>query len=142
MSKSQDKASWSVGSCDCISDMETCCTACWAPCIIFGQSAEIADKGSISCEASAASYTLAFIVMGCPCLYSCFYRSKLRKQYNLEGNRCGNCLLHFLCEPCALTQEYCELNNRGFDMYIGWHANVEKNPGLAMAPVVEKGMTK
>ncbi|KAK8490868.1 hypothetical protein V6N11_055152 [Hibiscus sabdariffa] len=101
---------------------------------------------------SAALYALIFFITGCPGLYSCLFRSRLRKQYNLEGNICGDCLRHFWCEPCALTQEYRELKNRGFDMYIGlknedlivagWHANVEKNPGLAMAPVVEKGMTK
>ncbi|KAK8583004.1 hypothetical protein V6N13_069769 [Hibiscus sabdariffa] len=142
MSKPQDKAPWSVGFLDCLFDMETWCTALWGPCITFGQIAEIVDKGQTSCEASAALYSLAFIIMKCPGLYSCFYRSRLRKQYNLEGNRCGDCLLHYFCEPCALTQEYRELQNRGFDMYIGWHATAEKNPGLAMAPVVGKGMTK
>ncbi|TYH74980.1 hypothetical protein ES332_D05G441600v1 [Gossypium tomentosum] len=81
-------------------------------------------------------------ITGCGCLYSCCYRSKLRKQYNLKGGDCGDCMRHFCCEPCALTQEYRELQNRGFDMSIGWHANVEKNPGLAMAPAVEKGMSK
>ncbi|OMO60664.1 hypothetical protein CCACVL1_23966 [Corchorus capsularis] len=75
-------------------------------------------------------------------LYSCFYRNKLRKQYNLVGGGCGDCFRHCCCETCALTQEYRELKNRGFDPSIGWHANVERNQGLAMAPVVEKGMSK
>ncbi|OMP11948.1 hypothetical protein COLO4_03577 [Corchorus olitorius] len=75
-------------------------------------------------------------------LYSCFYRNKLRKQYNLVGGGCGDCLRHCCCETCALTQEYRELKNRGFDLSIGWHANVERNQGLAMAPVVEKGMNR
>ncbi|KAK8583006.1 hypothetical protein V6N13_069771 [Hibiscus sabdariffa] len=123
-------------------DMSIGCTACFCPCITFGQIAEITNKGSTSCGASAALYASIFFITGCPGLYSCFFRSRLRKQYNLEGGTCGDCMRHFWCEPCALTQEYRELENRGFDMYIGWHANVEKNPGLAMAPVVEKGMTK
>ncbi|KAK8583002.1 hypothetical protein V6N13_069767 [Hibiscus sabdariffa] len=66
----------------------------------------------------------------------------LRKQYNLVGGGCGDCIRHFLCETCALTQEYRELKNRGFDMSIGWHANVEKNQGLTMAPPVEKEMNR
>ncbi|MBA0607414.1 hypothetical protein Godav_019720 [Gossypium davidsonii] len=97
--KPHDEAPWSVGFCDCFSDMKIC-------------------------------------------LYSCFYRSKLRKQYRLKGGCCGDCMRHLYCEICALTQEYRELQNRGLDMSIGWHANVEKNQGLAMAPVVEKGMSK
>ncbi|KAK8490869.1 hypothetical protein V6N13_090531 [Hibiscus sabdariffa] len=142
MSEPQDKAPWSVGFFDFLFDLETCCTAFWGPCVTFGQIAEIVDKGQTSCEASAALYTLALVVLRCPGLYTCFYRSKLRKQYNLEGSIFSDCLLHFFCEPCALTQEYRELENHGFDMYVGWRANVEKNPGLAMPPVVEIGMTK
>jgi hypothetical protein len=30
-----------------------------------------------------------------------------------------DCLVHFCCETCALSQEYRELKNRGFDMGIG-----------------------
>ncbi|KAK8567528.1 hypothetical protein V6N13_105492 [Hibiscus sabdariffa] len=123
-------------------DMSIACTACWCPCITFGRIAEIADKGSTSCGASGALYTLIMFIAGCPCLYSCFYRSKLRNWYNLKGGGRGDCMRHFCCETCALTQEYRELENRGFDMSIGWHANVEKNPGLAMAPPVEKGMNR
>ncbi|KAK6281288.1 hypothetical protein POUND7_015113 [Theobroma cacao] len=137
-----DKVPWSVGFCDCLSDMKTCCIAYWCPCITFGQIAEIVDKGSTSCGASGALYTLILLIIGCPCFYSCFYRTKMRKQYMLKGGGCGDCMLHFFCETCALTQEYRELKNRGFDMSIGWHANVEKNQGLAMAPVVEKGMSR
>ncbi|KAK5842441.1 hypothetical protein PVK06_004797 [Gossypium arboreum] len=126
----QNELPWSAGFCDCCSDLKTCCISYWCPCITFGQIAEIVDKGSTSCGASGALYTLIMFVTGCG------------KQYNLKGGNCGDCMRHFCCEPCALTQEYRELQNRGFDMSIGWHANVEKNPGLAMAPAVEKGMSK
>ncbi|KAK6242346.1 PLAC8 motif-containing protein - like 10 [Theobroma cacao] len=98
--------------------------------------------GGVACGASGALYTLILLIIGCPCFYSCFYRTKMRKQYMLKGGGCGDCMLHFFCETCALTQEYRELKNRGFDMSIGWHANVENNQGLAMAPVVEKGMSR
>ncbi|KAG8503523.1 hypothetical protein CXB51_001521 [Gossypium anomalum] len=107
-----DEAPWSVGFCDCFSDIKTCCMACLCPCIAFGRISEIVDKGSTSCGASGAR------------------------------EACGDCIRHLYCEICALTQEYRELQNRGLDMSIGWHANVEKNQGLAMAPVVEKGMSK
>ncbi|XVE85447.1 hypothetical protein DITRI_Ditri17bG0091800 [Diplodiscus trichospermus] len=109
---------WSVGFCDCFSDIKT------------------------SCGTSGALYTLIVLLTGRGCWLSCFYRTKMRKQYMLKGGGCGDCMLHTFCETCALTQEYRELENRGFDMSIGWHANVQRNKGLAMAPVVEKGMSR
>ncbi|TYJ49805.1 hypothetical protein E1A91_A01G160700v1 [Gossypium mustelinum] len=100
----QNELPWSAGFCDCCSDLKTCCISYWCPCITFGQIAEIVDKGSTSCGASGALYTLIMFVTGCGCLYSCCYRSKLRKQYNLKGGNCGDCMRHFCCEPCALTR--------------------------------------
>ncbi|XP_020221656.1 protein PLANT CADMIUM RESISTANCE 2 isoform X2 [Cajanus cajan] len=140
---------WSTGLCDCCSDRANCCITCWCPCVTFGRVTEIVDKGSTSCGASGALYTLICCVIGCACLYSCFYRSKMRRQYGLKGNACTDCLLHCCCEYCVLCQEYRELQNRGFDMIIGWHGNVEqRSRGVAMtaaataAPSVEQGMTR
>ncbi|XP_057960884.1 protein PLANT CADMIUM RESISTANCE 2-like [Malania oleifera] len=148
--RSKTKIPWSSGLCDCRNDVRTCCITCWCPCITFGRIAEIVDKGSSSCGFNGALYTLIFCVTGCCCsCYSCFYRAKMRQQYSLKKKPCGDCLVHCCCETCALCQEYRELQNRGFDMSIGWHGNVEmKNRGLAMmpvasaAPTVEKTMTR
>ncbi|XP_057416441.1 protein PLANT CADMIUM RESISTANCE 2-like [Lotus japonicus] len=125
---------WSTGLCDCSSDVKTCCITCWCPCVTFGRVAEVVDQGSTSCGASGALYTLIMCVLGCGCLYSCFYRSKLRRQYMLKESPCSDCLVHCCCESCALCQEYRELENRGFDMTLGWHGNVERNRGVAMIP--------
>ncbi|KAL2342459.1 hypothetical protein Fmac_003744 [Flemingia macrophylla] len=136
---------WSTGLCDCFSDCSNCCITCLCPCVTFGRVAEIVDKGSTSCGASGALYTLICCVIGCGCLYSCFYRSKMRRQYGLKGSGCTDCLLHCCCEYCVLCQEYRELQNRGFDMIIGWHGNVEqRSRGVAMIapPSVQQGMTR
>ncbi|XP_004297456.1 PREDICTED: protein PLANT CADMIUM RESISTANCE 2-like [Fragaria vesca subsp. vesca] len=137
---------WKSGLCDCFSDPKNCCITFCCPCITFGQIAEIVDKGSTSCGASGALYTLIACVTTCPCIYSCFYRSKMRRQYSLESSPCGDCLVHFFCEQCALCQEYRELKSRGFDMAIGWHGNIEeRNREVAMTPVppmVEEGMSR
>ncbi|KAG8382726.1 hypothetical protein BUALT_Bualt05G0107300 [Buddleja alternifolia] len=134
---------WSTGLCGCFSDVPNCCLTFWCPCITFGQIAEIVDKGSSSCGQSGALYTLLACVTGCPCFYSCFYRSKMRQQYLLHESPCGDCLVHCCCEACALCQEYRELKHRGFDMSIGWHGNVEKqNRGVVMAPISEGGMSR
>ncbi|ONK54780.1 uncharacterized protein A4U43_UnF11550 [Asparagus officinalis] len=139
-------AQWSTGLCDCFDDTGNCCITCFCPCITFGQIAEIIDKGSTSCGASGALYTLILCLTGCQCIYSCFYRSKMRAQYSLHESPCNDCLVHCCCEACALCQEYRELKRRGFDMNIGWHANMERQ-GTIIAPVttppmVEGGMTR
>ncbi|XP_031113475.1 protein PLANT CADMIUM RESISTANCE 2-like [Ipomoea triloba] len=135
---------WSSGLCDCCDDVSNCCITCWCPCITFGQIAEITDKGATSCGASGALYCLILAVIGCPCFYSCFYRSKLRNQYMLPESPCGDCLVHFCCDSCALCQEYRELKHRGFDMSIGWEGNMQRqNMGVAMtAPGVQGGMNR
>ncbi|CAI9096748.1 OLC1v1032958C1 [Oldenlandia corymbosa var. corymbosa] len=134
---------WSTGLFDCFSDVSNCCITCWCPCITFGQISEIVDKGSSSCGSNGALYTLIACVTGCSCFYSCFYRSKMRQQYSLQEDPCNDCFVHCCCEACALCQEYRELRNRGYDMQIGWHGNMERqNKGVAMAPVVEGGMSR
>ncbi|KAF2311155.1 hypothetical protein GH714_019737 [Hevea brasiliensis] len=135
---------WSTGLCGCCEDVSSCCLTCWCPCITFGRIAEMVDRGSTACGVSGALYTLILCLTGCSCLYSCFYRSKLRGQYFLEESPCSDCCIHFCCEECALCQEYRELKNRGFDMSIGrWHGNVERQKrAAAMAPAIEGGMTR
>ncbi|GLT36095.1 hypothetical protein SLA2020_104980 [Shorea laevis] len=134
---------WSSGLCDCFSDIPNCCITCWCPCVTFGQIAEIVDRGSTSCVASGALYALIAWFTGCACIYSCFYRSRMRKQYTLQESPCADCLTHFCCERCALCQEYRELKGRGFDMSLGWHGNMQRqNMGVQMAPVMEGGMQR
>ncbi|XP_057458067.1 protein PLANT CADMIUM RESISTANCE 2-like [Lotus japonicus] len=136
----QPPVEWSTGLCDCFSDYDNCCLTCWCPWVTFGRTAEILEKGSISCGYSGLNH----FVYGR--LYSVYYRRKMRSQYNLKGNNCLDCLTHFFCNRCALCQEYRELEKHGFNMKIGWHGNVEQQTrGVAMtstAPTVEKGMTR
>lgn len=72
-----------------------------------------------ACAQQGACYGILLATTGLACLYSCFYRSKLRGQYDLEESPCVDCLVHFGCASCALCQEYRELRSRGFDMGIG-----------------------
>ncbi|XP_042487430.1 protein PLANT CADMIUM RESISTANCE 2-like [Macadamia integrifolia] len=134
---------WSSGLCDCGADINSCCLTFWCPCVAFGQISEIVDQGSSSCAANGCIYTLIMCCLGCPCFFSCCYRSKMRQQYNLVEDPCGDCLVHCCCEQCAICQEYRELESRGFNLTIGWHGNVERrNRGIPMAPIVEQGMTR
>ncbi|KAJ4817596.1 PLANT CADMIUM RESISTANCE 1 [Rhynchospora pubera] len=116
---------WSTGLCHCMDDPGNCIITAICPCITFGQIADIVDKGSCPCLLSGTAYALSCAV-GLGCLYSCFYRSKMRSQFDLNEGPLPDCLVHFCCEPCALCQEHRELKNRGFDMGIGWEANMER----------------
>ncbi|KAK3033662.1 hypothetical protein RJ639_034541 [Escallonia herrerae] len=121
------------------------------------------STGLCACGVSGALYMLILCVTGWSCLYSCFYRSKLRGQYFLEESPCTDFCVHCCCEECALCQEYRELQNQGFDMSIGlslplslsarvhateeidpdrrWHVNVERQKRAGKkAPPVQDGM--
>ncbi|XWS34458.1 hypothetical protein CRYUN_Cryun21dG0040200 [Craigia yunnanensis] len=134
---------WSTGLFDCFSDVPNCCITCCCPCITFGKIAEIIDQQS--CFRGACGTLYAFCLFtGCACIYSSSYRSRLRDRYMLEASPCGDCCVHFFCEPCALCQEYRQLQNSGFDMSLGWHGNMQRNQnrGVPTAPVVVSGMTR
>ncbi|WCJ17660.1 PLANT CADMIUM RESISTANCE 2 [Euphorbia peplus] len=134
---------WSTGLCHCCDDPANCVITCCCPCITFGQIAEIVNEGSSSCARSGAIYGVLLAFTGLSCLYSCFYRSRLRGKYDLEEAPCVDCLVHFCCETCALCQEYRELKNRGFDMGIGWDANMDRQKrGVTIAPIVVSPMTR
>ncbi|KAM6571797.1 hypothetical protein CsatA_015877 [Cannabis sativa] len=134
---------WSTGLCDCFDDVPTCCLTCWCPCVTFGRIAEMVDQGATSCGMSGALYTLIMCVSGWACLYSCFYRSKLRGQYFLEESPCTDCCVHCCCEQCSLCQEYRQLKSHGLDMSIGWHGNVARQKRLAaLPPQIQKNMKR
>ncbi|KAL4348078.1 hypothetical protein GQ457_17G003200 [Hibiscus cannabinus] len=133
---------WSSGLCHCFNDPVNCAITCVCPCITFGQITEIINRGSKSCVSRGCLFGMLAVV-GCACFYSCFYRSKLRAQYDLNEEPCTDFLVHFCCASCALCQEYRELKNRGFDMGIGWEANMDRQKrGVTMAPIVVPGMAR
>ncbi|KAB2047398.1 hypothetical protein E1A91_A13G042400v1 [Gossypium mustelinum] len=134
---------WTTGLCHCFDDPANCVITCACPCITFGQVAEIVSRGSKSCFSRGLLYGVLLGFTGCACFYSFLYRSKLRGQYDLEEEPCNDCLVHFCCCPLALCQEYRDLKNRGFDMEIGWEANMDRQKrGVAMMPIVIPGMTR
>ncbi|XP_039054695.1 protein PLANT CADMIUM RESISTANCE 2-like [Hibiscus syriacus] len=137
---------WSTGLYDCFSDVPNCCITFWFPCITFGQIAHRVDHGSVLCEACAAIYLVIRMFTRFHCIFSWFYRSRMRSRYMLEESPCNDLCVHLWCENCALCQEYRELKNNGFHMYHGWHGNTtgQQNHGMPMqpAPVMESGMKR
>ncbi|KAK4785093.1 hypothetical protein SAY86_001782 [Trapa natans] len=144
----ENRGPWSVGLFDCFSESGLCCLSCWCPCITFGQISEIIDRGTSTSGLNTALYILIWGISGCACIYSCLYRMKMREQYRLEGSPTEDFFIHCCCEPCSLTQQYRELQNRGFNVALGWQGNAERqSPGvLAMAshqmPPMVQGMKR
>ncbi|XP_008224134.1 PREDICTED: protein PLANT CADMIUM RESISTANCE 7-like [Prunus mume] len=110
---------WSGGLCNCGENFCTCCLTCCLPCITFGRIAEIVDEGRSSCLSQGLVYGLLFTI-NFQWVYSCLYRKRLRQNFGLPEEPCGDCCVHFFCEPCALCQEHAELKSRGFDPSKGW----------------------
>ncbi|KAF4402631.1 hypothetical protein G4B88_012416 [Cannabis sativa] len=135
---------WSTGLCDCFDDVPTF----WSN-INFRLLNMLVSMRHIrthcrnACGMSGALYTLIMCVSGWACLYSCFYRSKLRGQYFLEESPCTDCCVHCCCEQCSLCQEYRQLKSHGLDMSIGWHGNVARQKRLAaLPPQIQKNMKR
>lgn len=72
----------------------------------------------VACALAGILY-YALASVGCACLYTYNYRTKLRGLYSLEESPSADFLVHCCCMTCDLCQEYRELKNRGTDPSIG-----------------------
>ncbi|XP_076953439.1 protein PLANT CADMIUM RESISTANCE 2-like isoform X2 [Bidens hawaiensis] len=138
---------WSTGLFECFDDIPTLVITFFAPCVTYGQIAEMIDRGQNSCGLYAAVYTGIMYLTGCGCLLSAYYRIKMSQIYKLPNDPLINILVHLICEPCALCQEYRELQARGFNMQlgVGWRnqtPEIQQTGGLMVAPKVPGGMTR
>ncbi|KAH0880423.1 hypothetical protein HID58_067817, partial [Brassica napus] len=117
---------WTSGLCSCMEDGKTVCLTCFCPCVAFGRIANIADEGNHGCGECGIFYGLICCVVGLPCLFSCTYRTKIRRKFGLPESPASDCITHCFCESCALCQEYRELKNRGLDPSIGWNEHMQR----------------
>ncbi|KAL5544736.1 hypothetical protein UlMin_008520 [Ulmus minor] len=121
-----DSTQWRTDLFDCMDDPMNAVITLLCPCVTFGEIAEIIDNGSTSCATSGLLYCLIAFLIGCPCIMSCTYRTKLRNKFGLLESPLPDWLAHCLCEYCAICQEYRELKARGLDPSIGWQGNVAR----------------
>ncbi|XVF86036.1 hypothetical protein PTKIN_Ptkin17bG0168400 [Pterospermum kingtungense] len=111
---------WTTGLFDCMEDPTNALITALFPCVTFGQIADVLDNGHATCATSGIIYAFA------PCLVSGPYRKKLRQRFGLVEAPASDRIIHSLFEPCALCQEYRELNNRGINPALGHHGNLNK----------------
>ncbi|KAD2393582.1 hypothetical protein R6Q59_012124 [Mikania micrantha] len=138
---------WSTGLFECFDDIPTLLITAFAPCVTFGQIAEMVDRGQNSCGLYAMLHAGILYFTGCGCMLSAYYRIKMSQIYKLPNDPLINILVHLLCEPCALCQEYRELQARGFNMQlgVGWRnqtPEIQQTGGVTLPPKVPGGMNR
>ncbi|PKI60492.1 hypothetical protein CRG98_019146 [Punica granatum] len=106
---------WNTGLFDCMQDPSNAFITALFPCVTFGQIADVLDKGNTTCATSGIIYGLS------PCMLSRRYRTKLRRMFGLVEAPASDWIVHTIFEPCALCQEYRELNSRGIDPVLGMY---------------------
>ncbi|XP_073156833.1 protein PLANT CADMIUM RESISTANCE 2-like [Henckelia pumila] len=124
-SKRHQESKWNTGLFGCHGDMKICCKTFFCPCITASEIVEIITEGTTSTREALVILGL-FSMTYCMWAYTCFNRTIIRTRFNIKGSPCNDCLAHGFCLPCALCQEYRELDHRGFDPSLGWFENVER----------------
>ncbi|KAL6181704.1 hypothetical protein ACLB2K_048353 [Fragaria x ananassa] len=147
LGSSGEGTTWKTGLCDCFLDLPNAIMTMICPCWTFGQIAEIVDNGQTSCSCNALLYMIIWFFIMVPCLFSCTYRRKLRNKLDLPESPGPDCIIHVLCELCALCQEHRELELRGLDPSLGWVGNMEqlqrlqkKRQGTVVTPPMPQRM--
>ncbi|XP_078182053.1 uncharacterized protein LOC144575695 [Carex rostrata] len=136
---------WTTGLFDCAHDMENSIITFFCPCITFGQIAELTDRGMTTCSSAGLIYGLLLYFTGLHWIYSWMYRTRMRAAYSLPEEPFHDCLVHAICDPCALCQEYREFKNRGFNMNLGWIGNMQlkaQQEAAAGVPPPVQGMIR
>lgn len=100
---------WKHGLCSCCEECGVCCLATVAPCFVNMENAEMRERRS-ACDTCLVSFMINACTPFYPCYAAC-ERGKTRRLRNIPGNFCEDCLLMTFCQPCALTQEYRELDS-------------------------------
>jgi len=114
----------------CFDDPALCFFSCCCPCYQFAKTyvATTAQRGKTPDQAVDED---TGTLIGLCCLYAtscycfgpictdvcgCMNRGTLREKYGINTGDCASggtdCLMHFFCTPCALNQEWRELNHR------------------------------
>ncbi|XP_024530894.1 protein MID1-COMPLEMENTING ACTIVITY 1 [Selaginella moellendorffii] len=113
-SKSWQLQDWHHDLYGCCGSPLLCVGTFLCPCCTFATVAATATNGIMPKHAACTNCLIYTMVLSC-CFYTCCFRRKLRKLYNIEGGSCDDCWAHFLCFCCALVQEAREIKARERD---------------------------
>jgi Cys-rich protein (TIGR01571 family) len=104
----------------CTHDCETCCIACWCPCIAYSQNVtryrHLQEHGSAhptggdDCAPDCWFHCALTTCFASGWVLQMFSRSNVRSRYGIPGNAFNDCCASWLCMPCELTQESLEMD--------------------------------
>lgn len=111
----QGPSQWSSGMFDCDQDCGSFVVGWFCPCIQYGTNMDTLNKSG--CFGPCCSYG-CMAMLGCHCIIGASGRSNIRSRYLIPGDGCEDCLLHYFCVPCVLSQEYREILKRETNQII------------------------
>ncbi|XP_056162515.1 proline-rich receptor-like protein kinase PERK12 [Syzygium oleosum] len=138
---------WRSGLFDCYQHPTNAIITTVAPCVTFGQIAEILDNGSTSCLTGALLYFFLFLVI-CHWNIGVRYRRRLRNAFQIAETPVTDQLAHVLCPLCSLCQEFRELKYRGLDPFQGYQGVIagilheQRQQGAAIIPPTSQAMMR
>ncbi|KAF9560042.1 PLAC8-domain-containing protein [Agrocybe pediades] len=111
---SEGKRAWSFGLMDCFGDMNTCCLACWCPCLAHGRNRRRLDylnqngvpdpnRESVAGEDSVI-YAIIEVACDMGWILQIGTRRNIRERYNIQGSGMSDCCAPFCCQACDLVQ--------------------------------------
>lgn len=112
--------SWKHALCSCNSDISTCLTGFFCPCILYGRTSyRLSQKSSKQDPTDLLSYKATnghCVMMALSCgfwwLFPMIQRTRLRHMYKLEGGLAGDCVRGLCCCCCVAVQNEKEVKGR------------------------------
>ncbi|KAI5807128.1 PLAC8 family-domain-containing protein [Geopyxis carbonaria] len=104
------------GLCNCFSDIGTCCTGYWCPCILYSRTQhrlKTAPNSNLN-GFSAFNGHCALFCVAAPVswVFTMLQRTRIRENYRLEGSVGGDCAKAYCCVMCTLVQDDREVAER------------------------------
>ena len=93
---------WEQGVFRCFDNPQICCLALFCPCYIAGKKAEALGESCLVCGAMS-------LLEPCRFASAVALRMRLRERRNILGNLTSDMKCIYCCGPCALSQEYVEI---------------------------------
>ncbi|KAL2912487.1 hypothetical protein HK105_208059 [Polyrhizophydium stewartii] len=103
---------WSHGLFSCFSDLPTCLLGFVCPCVVFAQNRQKLNKtDSIVPDCLLMCCAVDCFVCGVVGCIGASGRGDIRAKAGISGQTATDCLAHWFCTSCALTQEKLELEH-------------------------------
>ncbi|KAH0607196.1 uncharacterized protein H6S33_003184 [Morchella sextelata] len=104
------------GMCDCFSDIGTCCTGYWCPCILYSRTkhrVKTSPDSNINEFKAFNPHCMAFCALApVAWVFTMLQRTRIREKYQLEGSIANDCGKAYCCGPCTLIQDEREVTKR------------------------------